>query len=398
MDFNTKLKKYAELAVKTGVNIQPGQTLLVRTPIECAEYVRYVVEEAYKAGAKNVHIEWSDEKCNLYLNAPDEAFEEFPRWISDQYLDIAKEGGAFLTIYAQDPDLLKNVDPKRIAEYQKVSGQALKEWRGYTLTNKCRWSIVSIPTAAWAKKIFPDVSEQEAMDKLWDLIFKCSRVTDDPIQAWKEHNNNLKEKTDFLNSKKFKTLKYKSKITDLTVEMPKGHIWESGSEKDVNGIELREVIVGGTGSDSLNLYMPENSPEKYESSSQNIVAIAGLNAALDLLDKNGVHYKKEKELTDYLVDNLSNVEGVKLYIPSDREKHVSIVSFNVDGYKADDVGNILDEEFNIEVRTGYHCAPFIHKHLNDIDSLGTVRVGIGIFNSKEDIDKLVECITEITEY
>lgn len=86
MDFNTKLQKYAELAVKTGVNIQPGQTLLVRTPIECAEYVRYVVEEAYKAGAKNVHIEWSDEKCSLikYLNAPDEAFEEFPRWISDQ--------------------------------------------------------------------------------------------------------------------------------------------------------------------------------------------------------------------------------------------------------------------------------------------------------------------------
>ena len=163
MDFNSKLQKYAELAVKTGVNIQPGQTLLVRTPIECAEYVRYVVEEAYKAGAKNVHIEWSDEKCNLikYLNAPDEAFEEFPRWISEQYLDIAKEGGAFLTIYAQDPDLLKDVDPKRIAEYQKVSGQALKEWRGYTLTNKCRWSIVSIPTVAWARKIFPNVSEQE---------------------------------------------------------------------------------------------------------------------------------------------------------------------------------------------------------------------------------------------
>ena len=76
------------------------------------------------------------------------------------------------------------------------------------------------------------------MDKLWDLIFKCSRVTDDPIEAWKEHNNNLKEKTDFLNSKKFKTLKYTSKITDLTVEMPEGHIWESGSEKDVNGIEF----------------------------------------------------------------------------------------------------------------------------------------------------------------
>ena len=240
MDFNLKLQKYAELAVKTGVNIQPGQTLLVRSPIECADYVRCVVEEAYKAGAKNVYIEWSDEKCTLirYLNAPDEAFEEFPRWISDQYVDIAKEGGAFLSIHARDPDLLKNVDPQRIANYQKVSGQALKEWRTYTLTNKSRWSIVSVPTAAWAKKIFPDASEQEAIDKLWDLIFKCTRVTDDPIKAWQEHNESLKEKTAFLNNKKFKTLKYKSKITDLTVEMPEGHIWESGSEKDVNGIEF----------------------------------------------------------------------------------------------------------------------------------------------------------------
>ena len=230
MDFNLKLQKYAELAVKTGVNIQPGQTLLVRSPIECADYVRCVVEEAYKAGAKNVHIEWSDEKCTLirYLNAPDEAFEEFPRWISDQYVDIAKEGGAFLSIHAQDPDLLKNVDPQRIADYQRVSGQALKEWRSYTLTNKARWSIVSVPTAAWAKKIFPDASEQEAIDKLWDLIFKCTRVTDDPIKAWQEHNESLKEKTAFLNNKKFKILKYKSKITDLTVEMPEGHIWESG--------------------------------------------------------------------------------------------------------------------------------------------------------------------------
>lgn len=240
MDFNTKLQKYAELAVKTGVNIQPGQTLLIRTPIECADYVRCVVKEAYKAGAKQVHIEWSDEKCTLlkYLYAPNDAFNEFPRWVSDQYVDIAKEGGAFLSIHAQDPDLLKDIDPQIIGNYQKVSGLALQEWRSYTLTNKCRWSIVSIPTAAWAKKIFPDSTEQEAIDKLWNLIFKCTRITEDPIKAWEEHNKNLKQKTDFLNSKKFKTLKYKSSITDLVVEMPEGHIWESGSEKDVNGIEF----------------------------------------------------------------------------------------------------------------------------------------------------------------
>ena len=117
MNLERNLEKYAELAVKVGVNIQPGQTLLVRTPIECAPFVRKVVKKAYDLGAKEVHIEWSDEECSLikYLNAPEETFKEFPKLISDQYVDIAKNGGAFLSIYAQNPDLLKYVDPKRVA-------------------------------------------------------------------------------------------------------------------------------------------------------------------------------------------------------------------------------------------------------------------------------------------
>ena len=139
MSFEKNLDKYAKLAIKVGVNIQEGQTLLVRSPIECAPFVRKVVKHAYEAGAKNVHIEWSDEECTLlkYLHAPDETFNEFPRWISDQYVDIAKEGGAFLTVYAQNPDLLKDVDPQRVANFQKASGVALKEWRSYTLSDKC---------------------------------------------------------------------------------------------------------------------------------------------------------------------------------------------------------------------------------------------------------------------
>ena len=146
MSFEKNLDKYAKLAIKVGVNIQEGQTLLVRSPIECAPFVRKVVKHAYEAGAKNVHIEWSDEECTLlkYLHAPDETFNEFPRWISDQYVDIAKEGGAFLTVYAQNPDLLKNVDPQRVANFQKASGVALKEWRSYTLSDKCKWSIEKI--------------------------------------------------------------------------------------------------------------------------------------------------------------------------------------------------------------------------------------------------------------
>ena len=241
MNFERNLEEYAKLAVQVGVNIQPGQTLLVRSPIECATFVRKVVEHAYKLGAKNVHIEWSDEECTLikYLNAPEETFNEFPRWISDQYVDIAKEGGAFLTIYAQNPDLLKNVDPQRVANYQKASATALKEWRSYTLSDKCKWSIVSIPTESWATKVFPDVSSEEAVSKLWDAIFKCTRVdTENPVEAWKKHNADLKLRMDFLNDKNFKTLKFKSSKTDLTMELPEGHIWLSGASKDPNGVDF----------------------------------------------------------------------------------------------------------------------------------------------------------------
>ena len=245
MNLEKNLEKYAELAVKVGVNIQPGQTLLVRTPIECAPFVRKVVKKAYDLGAKEVHIEWSDEECSLikYLNAPEETFNEFPKWISDQYVDIAKNGGAFLTIYAQNPDLLKDVDPKRVANAQKASAKALQEWRSYTLSDKSKWSIVSVPTVSWSKKVFPGVSEEEAVEKMWEAIFKCTRVDqEDPIEAWNKHNKDLKTRMNFLNDSKFKKLYFKSSKTDITMELPEGHIWASGASKDPNGIDLNPNI------------------------------------------------------------------------------------------------------------------------------------------------------------
>ncbi|MCC0699371.1 aminopeptidase [Clostridioides sp. ZZV15-6383] len=245
MNLNRNLEKYAELAIKVGVNIQPGQSLLIKSPIECADFARNALKEAYKCGAKNVYIEWSDEESTLikYLYAPDETFHEFPKWTAEQYVDIAKEGGAFLSVYAQNPDLLKDVDPERVANFQKASGKALKEWRSYTLTDKCKWSIVSVPTKDWAKKVFPNLSEDKAIEKLWDTIFKCSRVDgQDPIKAWEEHNENLKSKMDFLNKNNFKTLKYKSSKTNLTLDLPKGHIWLSGASKDPNGISFNPNI------------------------------------------------------------------------------------------------------------------------------------------------------------
>ena len=161
-----------------------------------------------------------------------------------------------------------------------------------------------------------------------------------------------------------------------------------------SGVVLDEFIVGGTGSDSLNLNMPQSIPNKYEAASSNIVAIAGLNAALKWININDI-YEHEKYLTDYLVDKLKGISNIKLYLPDCKHAHISIVSFNIDGYKADDLGLVLDQDFDIAVRTGYHCAPYIHKYLQDEYALGTVRVGIGFFNSEKDIDILINALLEL---
>ncbi len=164
---------------------------------------------------------------------------------------------------------------------------------------------------------------------------------------------------------------------------------------DVNSVILQPMVVGGTGSDSLNLDMPKSSPERYEAGSKNIIAIAGLNAALK--DRIYADYlTQEIEMTDILIRELKKIRGVILYqreLPI--EKRVGVISFNVIGYKAEDIGMILDDEYGIAVRTGYHCAPYIHEYIKDEEYLGTVRIGIGRYTQKSDIESLVGAINEI---
>lgn len=160
-------------------------------------------------------------------------------------------------------------------------------------------------------------------------------------------------------------------------------------------VKLDVIFAGGTGSDSLNLNMPEKVPERYEYSSPNIVAIAGLKAALIEVMKNlKENYEYEKKLTEELVKALRKIDKVTLYTPA-IENHISIVSFNVEGYSAEDVGEILDQDYEIAVRTGYHCAPFIHEYLKNEKSTGTVRIGVGQFTTEEDINNLIDAINEL---
>lgn len=156
-------------------------------------------------------------------------------------------------------------------------------------------------------------------------------------------------------------------------------------------VSLKCILTGGTGSDSLNLSMPQSAPGRYEAGSENIVAIAGLHAALEWLSANQ-HMEHIKELTDYLVDGLSKNPDVTVFTTN---QQLGIVSFVVEGYDSGDIGQILDDEFDIAVRTVYHCAPYIHKYLQDIPYAGTVRVGIGPFNTKEDIDTFIEAVESL---
>ena len=156
-------------------------------------------------------------------------------------------------------------------------------------------------------------------------------------------------------------------------------------------VSLKCILTGGTGSDSLNLAMPQAAPEKYEAGSENIVAVAGLHAALEWLQINP-HMAYIKEMTRYLVQELSKNPDVTVF---QNEEQLGIVSFVVEGYDSGEIGQILDDEFEIAVRTGYHCAPYIHEYLKDVPCGGTVRVAIGPFNTKEDLDALIDAIESL---
>lgn len=155
--------------------------------------------------------------------------------------------------------------------------------------------------------------------------------------------------------------------------------------------KLKTWIFGGTGSDSLNLEMPEEEPIKYEAGSKNIVAIYGLNTSIKWLKRTDIN-EKEKELSNYLLQEIRKIEKIKYYIPKKVDNWSGILSINVDGYTAEEVGSILKDEFDICVRTGYHCAPYIHDFIDSKKYYGTIRISLNYFNTKKDIDELLKAL------
>lgn len=237
-----QIENYVELTIRKGVNIQKGQILVINSPVETYDFTRKLVEKAYEFGASEVVVHWNDEVCGKYryLYGAEEIFDIFPNWQKESLDYYVKKGAAFLSVYASDPDILKEVDKSRVARYQKARSLAMKEYYDELMGNSNQWCVVSVPTKAWAMRVFPELREEFAIAEMWKLILKIVRADkENPILEWEKHLAMLKGRMDYLNNKNFKKLIYKNSLgTNLEIELPEGHKWISGGEKSKSGVEF----------------------------------------------------------------------------------------------------------------------------------------------------------------
>ncbi|OAB41065.1 aminopeptidase [Paenibacillus antarcticus] len=238
LSFEQKLDNYATLAIQIGVNVQPGQTLVINAMIDSGQLVQLLVRKAYEAGAKLVKVNYTDEAVSRmrYDHASEESFLEAPTWFAGEMIELAENGAAFLTVISSSPDLLKGVAPERIANHQRTYGQAMAKYRQYQQADKVSWNGLAAPSPDWAAKVFPDALPENQVNMLWDAIFAAVRADQpDPIQAWHDHIDKLQVKSDELNNKKFQSLHFVAPGTDLTVELPEGHIWAQAGSVNEQG-------------------------------------------------------------------------------------------------------------------------------------------------------------------
>ena len=244
-----KIEQYARLAVEIGVNIQPGQTLCIRASVDSADFARLCAKEAYKLQAKRVLIEYSDDVLSrlTYENASVETLEQIPSHALEFLNYFVEEGCAILNITSEIPGKFDGIDMLKIQNYTKAftSTQQFKKYRSYTMGNKGQWAIVSVPNPLWAKKIFPDLEQEDAIEKLWEAILSASHVlnNDDPVGYWREHNLRLHKLSKVLNDYNFESLHFKNSLgTDIEVGLVPNHVWCGGSEITTTNIEFNPNI------------------------------------------------------------------------------------------------------------------------------------------------------------
>ncbi|MBO0432444.1 aminopeptidase [Enterococcus sp. DIV0660C] len=250
-NFNKYMEKYARLITETGINVSEGQTVVLQISVDQAPLARLITKEAYRLGAAEVIVQWTDDTIQkeFLTHAATDRIENVPQYKIDQTNDWVAKGASRISVVSADPDSLAGVDGDRVASYQTAVGKAMMNLRKATQANKVSWTVVAAAGKQWAAKVFPDLPESEQVDALWDEIFKTTRIyEDDPVLAWKNHDEKLAKKADELNQEQFTALHYTAPGTDLVIGLPKNHLWEGAgslnarNEKFMANMPTEEVF------------------------------------------------------------------------------------------------------------------------------------------------------------
>jgi aminopeptidase len=246
-EFQQQLEAYGKLAVKVALNLQPGQRLIILGPLatgvsfEAAPLVRHIAASAYRAGAPLVEVVWGDEALLLtrFAHAPHESLSEFSTWLPKALTEHVEAGHAVLSIYANDPDLLKNEPPEGVGALQQATSRAMQPFRELISRNQTNWAVIAAAGSGWAAKVFPDRRPDEQIARLWDEINRLCRLDrPDPVLAWQTHIDELAARADYLNRQHYDSLRYSGPGTDVTIGLPAAHVWVSGHTTSRAGIQF----------------------------------------------------------------------------------------------------------------------------------------------------------------
>ncbi|MBN9262297.1 MAG: aminopeptidase [Hyphomicrobium sp.] len=240
-----RLQRLAEVAVRVGLNLAPGQELVMTASLEAVDLARAITEQAYKAGASLVTTLFNDDAATLarFRHAPDASFDRAPGWLYDGMAAAFRSGAARLAIAGEDPSLLAGIPADKVSRANRARSAAYKPALELIVNTDINWTIVSYPCRSWAKAVFPDLPPDEAVRQLSEAVFKATRVDGpDPVAAWATHNAALHARKDRLNGKNYAALRFRGPGTDLTVGLADGHEWQGGSSTAKNGITCNPNI------------------------------------------------------------------------------------------------------------------------------------------------------------
>ena len=232
-------RQYARLAVRIGANVKHGQIIVLQSSIECAEFARLVMEEGYAAGASDVILLYSDiEARRIRIEHTElDRLTDIPRWRTEPSVLYGEQGACFIHIVGEDPDAYAGLDPIKVGQVMNAEKIARRPFYELIDREENQWTVVAAPTKKWAQKLFPQMSGEEAKEKLWEAIFATMRLrTPDPVAAWRDHGAKLQEHCRRLNESGIRTLLIRSELgTDLSLTLAEDNLWMGGVDSTVDG-------------------------------------------------------------------------------------------------------------------------------------------------------------------